>query len=122
QSQGKGEAWYVNPKDSRRYFLNRPEDATQVMRKLGVGITNKNLAKIPRGETKDKVGSQAVVDKLRGRIVIQVQSKGEAWYISPVDGKRYYMGRPEDALKLIRKLGMGISNTNLNKISIGLTQ
>lgn len=121
QTQGKGEAWYLNPKNGKRYFLNKPDDALQTIKKLGVGINNKNLAKIPRFGTKDK-GDQNFSDKLKGKIVIAVQDKGKAWYISPANGKRYFMGGPDDAFKLMKKLGMGINDSNLNKIFIGLVK
>lgn len=119
QMESKGEAWYVNPKDGRKYALGKPSDATAVIKKLGTGISNANLAKIPRNGTNDK-GSQALMNKLKGKIVIQVQSKGEAWYIHPVTGKRYFLGKPADALAVIKKLGIGVSNNNLNKVRTGL--
>jgi len=39
----------VNPEDMTRYFLGRPADAFRIMRKQGVGITNRDLRKIPVG-------------------------------------------------------------------------
>jgi len=56
---------------------------------------------------------------LEGRILIQVQGHGEAWYISPATHLRYYLGRPDDAYSLMRSLSLGISNTNLRKIGVG---
>ncbi|MEK9165764.1 MAG: hypothetical protein AAB525_02805 [Patescibacteria group bacterium] len=56
--------------------------------------------------------------KLKGKILLQVESKGEAWYVSPTDGKRYSMGRPNDAFNLMRNLGVGITKNNINKIQI----
>ena len=29
--------------------------------------------------------------RLKGKILLQTESHGEAWYINPKDGKRYYM-------------------------------
>lgn len=58
--------------------------------------------------------------QLSGRIVIQVQEHGEAWYINPIDHKRYYLGRPHDAFAIMRHFGLGITNENLNYIPIGL--
>ncbi len=46
QVERNGEAWYVNPRDNRRYFLSRPADALAVMRALGLGVSNDDLAKI----------------------------------------------------------------------------
>jgi len=39
-----GEAWYVYPVTNRRVFLGRPQDAFDIMRYLGLGITDANLA------------------------------------------------------------------------------
>lgn len=65
------------------------------------------------------VSAETVSSRLKGRILLQVESKGEAWYVSPADGKRYGMGRPNDAFALMRQLGIGISNDNLKKIPVG---
>ncbi len=42
-----------------------------------------------------------LANKLKGSILLQVESNGEAWYVSPDDGKRYFLGRPTDALKVL---------------------
>ncbi|MFH1822808.1 MAG: hypothetical protein ABH830_03850 [Patescibacteria group bacterium] len=57
---------------------------------------------------------------LAGRILLQVESHGEAWYVNPVDQKKYYLGRPTDAFSLMNNLGIGITNADLNKIPIGI--
>ena len=57
---------------------------------------------------------------LVGRILLQVESLGEAWYVNPFDLKKYYLGRPTDAFDIMQKLSMGITDTDLNKIPIGL--
>lgn len=51
---------------------------------------------------------------LAGRIVLQVQSKGEAWYINPVNKQRYYIGRSADAFKVIQKNALGVSNKDFD--------
>lgn len=58
--------------------------------------------------------------ELSGRILLQVEKNGEAWYVNPQDFKRYYLGRPSDALNLMKELGIGITNEQLNKIPLGL--
>lgn len=55
---------------------------------------------------------------LNGKILLQVESHGEAWYVSPRDGNRHYMKNGEAALKLMREVGVGISNDNLKKIPV----
>jgi hypothetical protein len=62
--------------------------------------------------------STALVNRLKGRIVLQTESHGEAWYINPVDGKRYYLADGEAAYQIMRYLSLGISNDNLRKIAV----
>lgn len=55
-------------------------------------------------------------DKQKGKILIQVESRGEAWYVNPKDGKRYYLPNGASAYSLMRNLGMGITDDNLSII------
>jgi len=55
-------------------------------------------------------------DLQKGKIFLQVERNGEAWYINQDDGKRYFLGRPADAFKVMRNLGLGISNNNFDKL------
>jgi hypothetical protein len=166
QVESNGEAWYINPGDNHRYYLGRPDDAFNIMRQFGIGITNANLEKIPVGiieashrddadrdgisdvleellgtdpdnpdsDDDDYADSTEVVNgydpngpgksdydenftnRLKGKIMLQVERYGEAWYINPTDAKRYFLGRPEDAFAVMRELGIGITNDNLSKI------
>ncbi len=52
----------------------------------------------------------------KGKIFLQVERNGEAWYINPADGKRYFLGRPTDAFQVMRNLGLGISNNDFGKL------
>lgn len=46
QVEDNGEAWYVNPTNLQRYYLGRPADAFDIMRELGLGITDSDLTQI----------------------------------------------------------------------------
>lgn len=109
QVQSLGEAWYVNPVNSQRYYLGRPDDAWGLMRRLGLGVSNADLNLFLKG---------AIPPRLAGRILLQVQDKGQAYYINPVDFKLYYLGRPADAFNLMRSKGLGITNADLARIVI----
>ena len=61
----------------------------------------------------------ALVNRLKGSILLQVQSRGEAWYVHPVDGKRYYMKNGDAAYQIMRFLSLGITNTDLRRIAVG---
>lgn len=52
----------------------------------------------------------------KGKIFLQVERKGEAWYINPSDGKRYFLGRPADAFNVMKGLGLGISNNDFESM------
>lgn len=58
--------------------------------------------------------------KLSGRILLQVEENGEAWYVYPEDLKRYFLGRPDDAFKIMREKGIGITNNDLEKIPLSI--
>ncbi len=104
-----GEAWYINPLNKKRYYLGRPTDAFQIMRELGLGISEDNFKEI-------QAGSVSLKRKLAGRIVLQVEKNGEAWYIHPITLDIYYLGRPIDAFSIMREVGLGITKVDLAKI------
>lgn len=51
-----------------------------------------------------------------GRIFLQVERRGEAWYIHPVDGRRYFFATPWETLEVMKKLAIGIADADLAKI------
>lgn len=171
QVQSHGEAWYVNPATHSRYYLKDGLSAYQIMSKLGLGISNENLAKIPIGvnemlqvkknldtdndglddKTEESVGTDPVVpdtdndgysdaveviagynplgggrlssdrgliSQLKGKILLQVQKQGQAWYLNPIDGKRYFLQNGEVAYQVMRYLGLGVTNANLEMIPV----
>lgn len=127
QVEENGEAWYVNPENEKRYYMGRPDDAFQLMRELGLGITNDDLYKIKIGQLDGQTLPEAAGSlnhwtnytlsrQLAGKILLQVEENGEAWYVNPNDLKRYYLGRPADAFNIMRSFGLGITNCDLSTI------
>ncbi len=110
QVESHGEAWYVNPADYRRYYLGRPKDAFAVMRDFGLGVKHNELAIYLKNN---------FPERLSGKIMIDAETNGEAYYVYPDDLKGYYLGRPRDAWNIMRKLSLGIANKNLNRIGVG---
>ena len=108
QVESHGEAWYVNPVSGNRFYLGRPADAFSVMRAQGLGISNKDFDSF-RGKAPQR---------LYGKILLKVEDKGMAYYVSIVDGKMFYLGKPTDAYEVMRKQGLGISNNNIKLINI----
>lgn len=169
QIEEKGRAWYVYPENQTRYYLGTPAGAFNLMKMLGLGISNKDLAKVPIGiltnnypdsdadgiydilekaigtdqygkdTDNDSYGDKEELDngynplgggkqpidkkfiqKNSGKIFLQVEKNGEAWYVEPLAQKRYFLGRPIDAFQIMRNFGLGITNADLQKIPIGL--
>jgi hypothetical protein len=102
-----GEAWYVNPDTKKRHFLGRPDDAFNLMRQLGMGVSEADYYSFNNYAPK----------RLSGKILLRVHANGEAYYVNPVDLKMYFLGRPADAFNVMRTLGLGISNSNLARIN-----
>ena len=59
----------------------------------------------------------ALVNRLKGYILLQVQQNGEAWYVHPVDGKRYYLRNGNVAYQIMRFLSLGITDQDLSTIA-----
>lgn len=57
----------------------------------------------------------ALMKRLAGRLLLQVENKGYIWYVNPEDNKRYFISQ-ESALDIFRKLSLGITEANLNLI------
>jgi len=121
-----GEAYYVSPNKKEMYSLSRPVIAFRVMREQGIGIINANLEKIPVGGKCPNYNSNCDISNRhdlnfaknqKGKIFIQVEGNGEAWYVNSMDSKRYFLDRPTDAFNIMKTLGLGISNTNFNSLT-----
>ncbi|HCC22687.1 TPA: hypothetical protein DF272_00705 [Candidatus Falkowbacteria bacterium] len=63
------------------------------------------------------VRAQTLTERTSGKILLQVEEHGEAWYVYPLDGFRYYLGRPDDAFTLMRELGLGVNNENFDNFN-----
>ena len=63
----------------------------------------------PKEKNKKLIFDKTLAKKFLGRILLQVQNRGQAWYVYPVDQKRYFLSRPADAFNLMRYLGLGVS-------------
>lgn len=109
QVQDKGQAWYVNHKTGKRYYMANGSEAYNIMRNQGVGVTNSDLKNI----TSDK----NIAKKHSGKIFLQIESHSEAYYVD-FNGNAHYLKDGDAAYSAMRDLGLGISNNDLRKIDI----
>ncbi len=120
QTESYGRAWYVNPKDGTRYYLKDGDEGFRVLTSLGLGVSNKDFAQIPKEI--GKRGDAKLMNRLKGSILLQVESRGEAWYVNPGDGVRYPLRDGNDALALMRRFGTPVKDKVLRTIFINPQQ
>ncbi len=111
QVQANGEAWYVNPTDEKRWYLKDGSAAYQIMRALGLGISESDYAKFAAGNT-------ALRTRLMGKIVLRVEAHGEAYYLCPRTKTLSYIKDGDAAYQIMRACGLGITNDDLNSITM----
>jgi hypothetical protein len=67
--------------------------------------------------TETAIGA-TMVERLKGKILLQVEQNGESWYVNPSSDTRFYLGRPTHAFDIMRYRGLGISDADLSRIPI----
>jgi len=60
--------------------------------------------------------ASALAERVSGRILLDVATFGEAWWVNPETKSRYYLGLPKDAFEIMRFKSLGITNEDLAKI------
>ena len=63
--------------------------------------------------------SSPAATRLRGYILLRVEKYGEAWYVSPENGARYYMKDGATAYQMMRSFGLGITESDYAKLVVG---
>jgi Developmentally Regulated MAPK Interacting Protein. len=147
QVQSGGGAYYVDPKTYKKYSLTAVNIKNVIVgRGVGITNADINkipvaldsLATMNATQDSDKDGypdktelqngytpngagklkiNTAFATKQKGKILIQTQNHGEAWYVNPANGKRYFLGTAANALYVLRNLGLGITDANISKIA-----
>lgn len=85
---------------------------------LRAGIISWVLGSILLGITTAPGANAALADDLAGRILIQAERNGEGWYVYPKTKQRYFLGRPSNAFSVMKQLGLGVTDANLEKIPV----
>lgn len=60
-----------------------------------------------------------LIARVKGYILLQTESHGEAWYVDPITLKRYYMKDGVTAYSMMRSFGLGVSELDYSKIAAG---
>ena len=59
--------------------------------------------------------TSSLAQRLSGRILLQVEARGEAWYIDPLSQQRFFLGTADDAFSLLRSKGLGIRHSDVER-------
>lgn len=110
-----GAIWYVDTNNYQKYQVTWA-NALPLFKKLALGISDADLTKIPVAGS-GQVGDWSMRNRLKGKLLLQVEQKGAIWYVD-LDGYRHSVTW-NNLMDLFRKLALGISDKNLNKIAVG---
>jgi hypothetical protein len=113
QVQQEGEAWYVDPDSRSRIYLSHPREALKIMKEYGLGVSHEDILYFQEN---------GFPTRLAGRILLDVDDQGKAYYIYPVTMEGHYLGRPADAFRVMRQLGLGITEESLSSIPIRIKE
>lgn len=110
--------WYVTPDGSSRFGFKSSDDFSKLLARVGIGITTKNLDKIPASGLPKNQESVLLTDRFAGDILLQVEKDGAAWYVDPIDHVRYELKNGQAGFDTVKKLALDISPTHLAEIPI----
>ncbi|MFA4819182.1 MAG: hypothetical protein WC621_05065 [Patescibacteria group bacterium] len=115
--------YYFDPVSSQVFCIDSDYAAHRLLSLVGLGITQSDLDKIPEpGE--DSVSHKllsAVKPTVAGRILLNVETGGSAWYVAKNTGQRTYLGVFGQARETMRNLAITVDDellTNLNIIPV----
>lgn len=106
----KGRIWYINPSDAQKYEITFG-NAMSLFKRFSLGISNKNLNEI------SEIKSTVLGNKLKGKLLLQVEDRGRIWYIDQNSLKHEVTWT--NLMDLFRRLSLGINKANLDKIQYG---
>lgn len=117
---------------SLNFYSNNTDDYNDILNKFNETLSSLSLDGRQSNPNNDNdnndnasretsITNNSMYDSLKGKIMLKVESDGEAYYIHPTSKKMYYLGRPDDSFSVMREQGVGITNDNLNKIPVGLS-
>ncbi|MFA5130389.1 MAG: hypothetical protein WC477_05790 [Patescibacteria group bacterium] len=113
QVESRGEAWYLDPVTSKRFYMKDGAIAYEMMRSFGLGVSEADYERVNAGNT-------TLLNRLRGKIILRPQAHGEAYYIHPKDLAVYYLQNGDEAYRIMRLYSLGITNVDLEKIPTGI--
>ncbi|MBU1130724.1 hypothetical protein KJ840_01155 [Patescibacteria group bacterium] len=109
QVESAGEAYYVAPDSDELYYLKDGPAAYSIMEDTGLGISESDFTIL----MSNTAAGQDLRDITKGKILLRVQARGEAYYVNPETSDVAYMADGDDAYNIMRNQSLGISNNDL---------
>jgi hypothetical protein len=112
---------YFEISDTKTAFSETHQQVNNDIKNTSSAIEGQNNKAINNLVENVQIKNKKMYKSLKGKIILKVESTGEAYYVHPQLEKMFYLGRPDDAFKVMREQGQGISNSDLYKMPIGLS-
>lgn len=112
----KGRLWYEYPATLQRYEISTT-NALKLFETVALGITNKNLDKIPTASSSIPPATEPptpLSQRLKNMFLLQVENKGQTWYVDHT-GIRHFV-TADNLFNLSINLMNGILNKDLENI------
>ncbi|MDO8559966.1 MAG: serine hydrolase, partial [bacterium] len=115
-----GQAWYVNPADGKRYFLQNPGGCWELAPQLALGIRTADLEKLPAAGKRG--GDRGLARRLSGRFLLATELRGRLYFVSPLDGLTAPLGDPESCWTTVLRSHLGVKTADLAQIPMNTRQ
>lgn len=102
QTEDNDKLWYVDPVDSKAYLISNKDDLIE----FGLGLSEKDFYNF----------AYKMPKKYYGRIIIRTASRGQAYYVSPRNGRLFFLGTEDNFNRLVHNYGLAIRDSYLAKI------
>ena len=62
-----------------------------------------SITELERNKTTEPI-NEKLAERLSGKLLLQAQLRGQLWYVNPVDSKRYYLGKENEAFRFVQRV------------------
>lgn len=80
------------------------------------------LILIPNFVFASTLSTSSLSYKLRGYFLIEVDGRGQAWYVDIENGLKHKLNKDSSAWQLVHDFGLGISHSDLEKIPVAVNE
>lgn len=109
-----GSLWYVFPLRRTRLRLDGALDPLTVVRRVAVGMSNANLGRLPLPSSVE-AGEQTFRPRWSGFFLVQVQDRGQLWYVDPLTQQRLEVNT-SNAIDWMRSVAATVDAATLDQL------